>query len=80
MDIYEFTKDTSNLVAKIDVFDYGTSLPKDFQDKNDLLHDLFESILSVSDKYILYKDKASGKDMNYIDNGQIEFSSNGEKN
>lgn len=67
MDIYEFTKDTSNLVAKLDVFDYGTSLPKDFQDKNDLLHDLFESILSVSDKYILYKDKASDKEKKHLE-------------
>ena len=45
----------------IEVKDSGSTIPKEFNDEKNMLRDLFESIICVEDKYVLFKDKTTGK-------------------
>lgn len=67
MGIFEPVINTSMPIGMIDIYEHDISVPTDFHDKHDLLHDLFESILSVEGKYLLYKDKATGKEQKHLE-------------
>lgn len=67
MGIFEPVITTSKQIGVIEICDHDISVPTDFHDEHDLLHDLFESILCVEGKYLLYKDKATGKEQKHLE-------------
>ena len=67
MGIFEPDINTSKKIGAIDIRDHDISVPTDFHDEYDLLHDLFESILCVEEKYLLYKDKATGQEQKHLE-------------
>ena len=67
MEVFEPILNSSKEIGAIDIYDYEISVPTDFHDEHDLLHDLFESILCVKEEYLLYKDKATGKEQKHLE-------------
>lgn len=67
MDIFEPIINSPKQIGAIDILEHDFSVPTDFHDKDDLLHDLFESILCVDGEYLLYKDKATGKEQKHLE-------------
>ena len=67
MIIFEPIKYTSKQIGVINVSNHDFNVPVDFHDEHDLLHDLFESIICVEGKYLLYKDKATGKEQKHLE-------------
>ena len=67
MVIFEPVINTSKSIGVIDIYEHDISVPTDFHDKHDFLHDLFESILCVEEKYLLYKDKATGQEQKHLE-------------
>lgn len=67
MRIFEPILNVSKQIGEIMICEHDISVPTDFHDEHNLLHDLFESILCVEGKYLLYKDKATGKERKHLE-------------